>query len=556
MHRILSTRIANDQALARARDRTRQIGEAFGLDKLQCTRLITAVSEIARNAVDYADGGKIEYYFRPVGAETSQAVVVMVTDEGKGIAALAEVLAGAVRRRGKTAVGILGSQRLVDKMAIDTSPRGTKVTLEMRLNSAAPPISPAQLAHLAERLAQRKPQSMVEELEEQNREMLLTLEELRLRQIELERNDERKDEFLAMLAHELRNPLSAIGTALELLKRRANPSPADIQRLIGLVSRQSDQLAHLVNDLLDVARVTRGKIDLAVEPLSVAELIEHALEMTQGAIAKKNHTVQYTPPPVDLWIKADRIRFRQILGNLLHNAVRYTPDSGIIRITVAQRGPSVCIDIEDNGIGIDADMLPRVFDLFTQGDTGLARQDAGLGIGLTLVRRLLDAHGGSVRVHSAGPGQGSTFVVEMPLGERGALPAAVERVRSAPSATGNARVLLVDDNLDALQAMRQLLEEAGHQVVVAQTGMAGVAAAESFMPHCVVVDVGLPGMDGFQVASALRGSPGTSHSILIALSGYTAPAMRERGRAAGFDHYLVKPVDITQLESLLEAVPR
>ena len=556
MHRILSTRIANDQALARVRDRTRQVGEVFGLDKLQRTRLITAVSEIARNAIDYAGGGKIDYYFQPLGASTAQGIVVEVTDEGSGIASLSEVLAGTVQRKGKTAVGILGSQRLVDRLDIETSARGTKVTLEMRLSPSVALIAPAQLTCLTEKLAQRKPQSMVEELEEQNREMLLTLEELRLRQIELERNDERKDEFLAMLAHELRNPLSAIGTALELLKRRSNPSPADIQRLIGLVSRQSDQLAHLVNDLLDVARVTRGKIDLTVEPLSVAELIEHALEMTQGAINKKNHTVNYEVPGVDLWINADRIRFRQILGNLLHNAVRYTPDSGIIRIGVALRGQSVFIDVEDNGIGIDGEMLPRVFDLFAQADTGLARQDAGLGIGLTLVRRLLSAHGGSVRVFSRGLGQGSTFTVEMPLGERAVVPAAKQRAAVASPPASNARILLVDDNLDALQSLRQLLEDAGHQVVVAQTGMAGVAAAESFRPHCVVVDVGLPGMDGFQVASALRGAPGTRDSTLIALSGYAAPAMRERGRVAGFNHYLAKPVNISQLESLLEAVPR
>lgn len=557
MHRILSIGISNEQALARVRDSTRRVGEAFSLDRLQRARLITAVSEIARNALDYAGGGTIDYYFRPPDPHGPQALVVVVADDGPGIAALRKVLAGEeeASRQGRARTGIPGSRRLVDRLDIQTSARGTRVTLEMALGASTPVLAPEQLGPLADRLKRSKPPSLVEELEEQNRGMLLALEELRLRQMELERDDERKDEFLAMLAHELRNPLSAIGTALELLRRKREPSAVEIQRLIGLVSRQSDQLAHLVDDLLDVARVTRGKIELKLEPLLLAEVIEHALEMTHGAIVRKNHTILYTPPSEELWIHADRIRFRQILGNLLHNAVRYTPDSGVIRIAVSRQGQSARIDVEDNGIGIDADMLPRVFDLFTQAESGPARQDAGLGIGLTLVRRLLAAHGGTVRVDSAGLGKGSVFTVEMPLGEGPFMPREMREAVAALSAPRRVRVLLIDDNEDALESLRQLLEEAGHEVAVAHTGLGGIAMAESFLPHCVVIDVGLPGMDGFQVAGTLRKGPRTCGCVLIALSGYAGAAMRQRGQEAGFQHYLVKPVDVAQLEALLEAVP-
>ncbi|ANN79873.1 ATP-binding protein [Bordetella flabilis] len=551
IHRILSTRIASDQGLVAVRDRTRQVGDVFGLDDLQRTRLITAVSELARNAVDYAGGGRIDFAFLSARPDEPQAIIVTIADKGPGIAHLPAILAGTHRIDGKAMLGISGARRLVDGFRIASSPEeGTSVTLEMRLGPSVPLIDAEELALRVEKLAQRKLQTPVEELEQQNREMLLTLEQLQLRQAELERADERKDEFLAMLAHELRNPLSAIGTALELMKRKRDAGATDVQRLTGLLSRQTEQLARLVNDLLDMSRVTRGKIELNREPILLADLIDQALEMTQGAISAKAHRVDYQRPADDVWIKADRVRFRQILSNLLHNAVRYTPERGMLRIVTRSDDDFVQVAVHDNGIGISADMLPRVFDLFAQADTGLGRNDAGLGIGLTLVQRLVTAHGGTVTAASEGLGQGSTFTVMVPRLPRDVVPASTPTSVYEPR-QGALRVLLIDDNVDAVHGLSQLLADGGHTVATALTGEEGIATATAFQPHAVIIDIGLPDVDGFEVAVTLRSNAATANSMLIALSGYTASTMVERGVQAGFDHYLTKPVDLARLESLL-----
>jgi len=561
IHRLLSARIENDQALVRVRDRTRQVGDVFGLDDLQRTRLITAVSEIARNAMQHAGGGHVEFFFREEDDKAPQAVIVRVVDEGPGMD-VAALPANGKRADGKTMLGLAGSRRLVDHFDIESTPgKGTRVALAMHRGNAQPIIGRQELAPLMEQIARRKSQTPAEELEQQNREMLLTLEELRLRQAELEKADERKDEFLAMLAHELRNPLSAIGTALELLKRKRNAGEADFQRLGELMTRQTAQLTRLVNDLLDVSRVTRGKIDLTLKPVLLTDLIDHALESTHGVITARHHTLEYTPPTEDIWIRADNLRFRQVLGNLLHNAARYTPENGHIAIRIAREGQQVAIAVEDNGIGIDAVMLPRVFDLFAQADTSLGRQDTGLGIGLTLVQRLLKLQHGSVEVRSEGLGKGSRFIVHMPLlepeaatqAQRSEQEQAVAQPAPAPASPDvpKSRILLIDDNVDAVHTLRQLLEDAGHVVAEAHTGERGLAVAELFTPNVVVIDIGLPGIDGFQVAQEIRAQPATSASLLVALSGYTSDAMQQRGRDAGFDRYLTKPADIEVLEGMI-----
>ncbi|MFC4273725.1 ATP-binding protein [Achromobacter aloeverae] len=557
IHRLLSARIENDQALVRVRDRTRQVGDMFGLDNLQRTRLITAVSEIARNVVQHAGTGSIVFFFRDEDEQAPQAIIVRIADDGPGMDPAA-LPANGQRADGKIMLGIAGSRRLVDHFDLASSPgSGTRVTLEMHRGSAQPIIGRAELAPLIDQLARRKSQTPVEELEQQNREMLLTLEELRLRQTELEKADERKDEFLAMLAHELRNPLSAIGTAIELLKRKRNASEADFLRLGDLVARQTAQLTRLVNDLLDVSRVTRGKIDLAVAPVLLTDLIDHALETTHGAITAKHHTLDYEPPAEEIWISADNLRFRQILSNLLHNAARYTPESGRITIRVTREENQVAISVADNGIGIDATMLPHVFDLFAQANTSLGRQDTGLGIGLTLVQRLLRLHGGSVKVDSAGLGKGSRFTVYMPVLAHDAAARTPQDETVQPArlpqqqAAAGSRILLIDDNVDAAHTLRQLLEDAGHVVAEAHTGERGVAVAKLFAPNVVVIDIGLPGIDGFQVAQEIRAQPATSASLLVALSGYTSDAMRQRGHDAGFDRYLTKPADIDTLEEMI-----
>jgi CheY-like chemotaxis protein len=328
-----------------------------------------------------------------------------------------------------------------------------------------------------------------------------------------------------------------------------------MRRLTALVSRQTEQLARLVNDLLDVSRVTRGKIELNHEALPIGELVDQALEMTQGAINAKRHTVEYLPAPGDIWVRADRVRFRQILSNLLHNAARYTPERGLIQLEVRASDDRVEIIVRDNGIGIAADMLPRVFDLFSQADTSLGRKDAGLGIGLTLVQRLAAAHGGIVTAASEGLGQGSTFTVNMPRLARPGAVAAAPAPLQVPSSAG-LRVLLIDDNEDAVQSLRLLLQDAGHTVATAGNGEAGLASAKALAPQVVVIDIGLPDVDGFEVAAALRRSSATANSFLVALSGYTATAMMERGAKAGFNQYLSKPVDVARLEEVLRTVPR
>lgn len=549
MHRILATRVATEQALVPARDRTRQVGDVFGLDSLQRTRFITAVSEIARNAVQYAGGGMIEFHLRRAEGDEPQALLAIIVDKGPGIERLDDILGVTPTNRANTALGITGSRRLVDRFAIESSPgEGTTVTLEMRLPLSVKPIDTQKLSVLIEKLANRREQSLAEELEQQNREMLATLETLRMRQVELEQADERKDEFLAMLAHELRNPLAAIRTALEVLKRKQQPTVADTQRLGGVISRQTEQLARLVNDLLDVSRVTRGKIHLNTEALQVRELIDHALEMTDEAISAKKHTITIRAPHDNLWVMADRVRFKQILGNLLHNAARYTPAGGAIEITVASAGPAITIAIADNGIGIAEDMLPRVFDLFTQAQTGLGRQDAGLGVGLTVVQRMLQEHGGSIAVGSAGLGQGATFTLTIP---------ALDIVPALPDATpavagpAGLSILVIDDNEDAADVLQQILEMLGHRADIAHTGEAGVARARELVPDVVIADIGLPGMNGFEVAGALRSDSALDQTVLVALSGYSAASIKSYGRADLFDQYLEKPVAIDVLEAML-----
>jgi signal transduction histidine kinase/ActR/RegA family two-component response regulator len=549
----MSTRIATEQALVMARDRTRQVGDLFGLDALQRTRFITAVSEIARNAVQFAGGGTIEFHLRVASLEEPQALVARIVDDGLGIARLEEILQGRFLAQGRPVLGITGSRRLVDRFGIETHPgQGTVVTLEMRLPVSIAPIGAKRLGELVERLARRKEQTPTEELEQQNREMLVTLEALRVRQVELQQADERKDEFLAMLAHELRNPLSAIRTALEVLKRKQNATAAEVQKLGSIISRQTEQLASLVNDLLDVSRVTQGKIDLSMEALSLRELIEHALEMSQSLIDEKTHTVTLDFPADEIFIYADRVRFKQVLGNLLHNAARYTPPHGKIHIAVTREGESAAVAIADTGVGIEADMLPRVFDLFAQAKTGLSRQDAGLGVGLTVVQRMLREHGGEVEVSSPGLGLGSTFTIRVPILHVVETAAAPEAAM-APTATG-LRILLIDDNFDAADVLRQILEMLGHCVEMAHTGEQGVADAARTQPDAVIVDIGLPGMNGFEVAQALRRDPATRSASLIALSGYSMMSMRHAQGTEDFDLYLEKPVAIDVLESALEGV--
>lgn len=415
-HPILTTRLTA-QGLVPLRTRARQVGELFGLDGMQRTRFITALSEIARNAVQYAGGGTVTFLLDPgTPAQPMQRLLAQVTDKGPGIADLEGVFKGNVNGRGQVPLGIVGSRRLVDSLEFERSAAGgTVATLAMSLNRHAPRLSSSDVARLTDTLARRKPETPLEELEQQNREMMNTLQELRSQQLELTRADERKNQFLATLAHELRNPLGTLHMSLEIMRRHEYMPPTQLAERREVMARQTEQLTRLVDDLLDVSRISLGKVQLNQQEADLNQLVAQALEMTQSAIQAKAHTVTLRPAAAALPVRVDPTRLKQVLCNLIHNAARYTPAGGAIDINVRREEAFAVIDVEDNGIGIAADVLPVLFGLFVQGGVSPDEQRGGLGVGLTLVKRLVEAHGGAVDAYSAGPGTGSRFSVSLPL---------------------------------------------------------------------------------------------------------------------------------------------
>lgn len=417
---VLTVKLQSDHSLVTLRARCRQVGELFGLESLQRTRLTTAVSEIGRNALQYAGGAIVTFVVGDSrGRPGIQVVGVEVVDKGPGIppATWADGIGALGRRSG----GLQGSQRLVDTFFVDTAPsKGTAVRLEMHLPRNAVPLGLKDINERIDELTRRKPQSAREEIEQQNREMLQTLEELRSRQVDLEQADIRKNEFVAMLAHELRNPLAAISTTVAILAKKSIVSQEEIKKYGASIGRQTAQLTRLVADLMDIARLSHGKVQLQREVADVAAVVYEAVEMTRSFIDAKNHRLTLSAPSATAWIDVDVARMKQVISNLLHNAARYTPDGGSIGVEIEQRDDAVSIAVRDDGIGIDAALLPRVFDLFTQGTNSQTRADAGLGIGLTIVQQLVKDHGGTVTASSAGTGQGSCFIVRLPIANRAA----------------------------------------------------------------------------------------------------------------------------------------
>jgi PAS domain S-box-containing protein len=376
-------------------------------------------------------------------------------------------------------------------------------------------------------------------------------EELRRRVEELAAEDRRKDEFLAMLAHELRNPLAAISNAGHVLDRGGS-ADARTRDLVGVIGRQIRHLSRLVDDLLDVSRFTRGKIELRKRPVELRPIVEGAVETIQPLLERQGHRLTVSMPEEPVMLEADATRIEQVLANLLNNAAKFTEPGGRLGLCVETQGGEAVLTVRDNGQGIAPDLLPRIFDLFVQEDRSLARSHGGLGIGLTLVRSLVERHGGKVEARSEGPGRGSELVVRLPLLSTGAR-AAEQPARPAdtPAQPGPARVLLVEDNVDAADALAELLRMWGHEVEVVHDGASAVAKAGEARPDVVLLDIGLPGMDGYQVAGALRALPHLQGALLVALTGYGQEADRKRSAAAGFDHHLVKPVDLEELKRLI-----
>jgi signal transduction histidine kinase len=364
--------------------------------------------------------------------------------------------------------------------------------------------------------------------------------------------DRRKDEFLAMLAHELRNPLAPILNAVHLLRLPgANGAAAQCAR--DIVERQVRHMARLIDDLLDVSRINRGKIQLRKEAVELAAVVSRAVETTTPLLSSRNHELVVALPPEPVWLEADPTRLEQVLANLLNNAAKYTEPGGYVWLTAECEGAEVVIRVRDTGVGIPPDQLDAVFGLFTQLDRSLASPSQwGLGIGLALVRTLVQMHGGSVNASSAGPGQGSEFVVRLPV-LRGPVRQAAANQPPARARTGDKglRVLVVDDNRDSAESIAMFLELAGHAVRLAHDGPAALEAAAAFHPDVVLLDIGLPHLNGYEVARRLRAQVGSREAFLVALTGYGQPEDQRRSREAGFDRHLVKPIEPDQLTDLL-----
>ncbi len=376
-------------------------------------------------------------------------------------------------------------------------------------------------------------------------------DELRRRAGELADADRRKDEFLAMLAHELRNPLAPLSNALHLLERGG----ADRDWLRQIAERQVRHLARLVDDLLDVSRITQGKISLRKERVPLSDVVTRALEMMRTPLDARGHQLTVSMPPRPVRLEADAARLAQVLGNLLSNAAKFTPAGGSIWLTAEPLDGEVVIRVRDTGVGLAPELLPNVFDLFVQGDASLDRTRGGLGIGLTLVRRLVELHGGRVEARSPGIGQGSEFLVYLPTVEATLAESAEESTRpNEPRAAGGLRIVVVEDNRDAAESLAMVLGMWGHEVQIAFDAMAALEVAERAAADVIISDLGLPGMNGYDLARQLRQQPTFGRVVLIALSGYARDDDKRQALAAGFDHHLVKPADLDALAELLGRV--
>ena len=358
--------------------------------------------------------------------------------------------------------------------------------------------------------------------------------------------DRAKDEFLAMLGHELRNPLASISNAAQLL-RMARDQPAILAQVSDILGRQVEHMARLVDDLLEVGRLAGGKVRLERTPLDLAAAASEVIGTWRSGGRFIHHEVRETLQPA--WVSGDRARIEQVLTNLLDNALKYTPAGGRIGIEVRREGGEAVLEISDTGEGMSPELIARVFDLFVQGERTLARQPGGLGIGLTMVKRLVEMHDGVIRAQSAGAGRGAKFSVRLPAIDPPALAAAGAKPESRAQA--RLRMLLVEDNADARESLAALLRLEGHEIHVAPDGARGLEAAKALAPHAVLVDIGLPDMDGYELARRLRADPALRAARLVALTGYGTQEDRRRALAAGFDRHLAKPVDLETLQEVL-----
>jgi PAS domain S-box-containing protein len=375
-----------------------------------------------------------------------------------------------------------------------------------------------------------------------------TEQSIRQQARQLAESDRRKDEFLAMLAHELRNPLAAIGNALALAVKAGRTEHTEYS--LGVIDRQSKHLSRLVDDLLDASRINLGKFELRKSLIELTAVLDSAVETVMPLVRLKGHAFSARVDRGRLWVDGDATRLEQVVVNLLNNAAKYSEPGGSITLTAEMAGGEIVLTVRDRGAGIPPDRLSEMFELFAQGDRTLARSEGGLGIGLTLVKRIVELHGGRVSASSGGPGEGSEFIATLPAAARPAGPGE-EGEPDVDTGRGGARILVVDDNEDAAETLASLLRLLGHRVTTAHTGPAGVQEARVRPPDFLLLDIGLPGMDGYEMARQIRANGCCPDTTLIAISGYARDLDRDRSAAAGIHHHLSKPVDLEALAALL-----
>jgi signal transduction histidine kinase len=388
-----------------------------------------------------------------------------------------------------------------------------------------------------------------------NAENARLLAESRANAAALQDADRRKNEFLATLAHELRNPLAPILNAVQIM-RLTSPADPDTQIAHEIIERQVQHMVRLVDDLLDLSRVTRGNIDLKRQAVQLEKVADNAIETSRPLIAEGGHQFEYVPPEEPLVVSGDAVRLTQVISNLLNNAARYTPRGGRIGLALGRDAQSAIVTVTDTGIGIPAEMLENVFDMFTQINRHSQQSQGGLGIGLTLVKRIVDLHDGSVHIRSGGEGQGTTVEIHLPLAAFGATPPpSPEPAEDASAPVNSHRCLVIDDNTDALNSLSRLLAAFGHTVESASSGKRGIELCESFHPTTVFLDLGMPEMDGFETARRLRRLDTGRDVLLVAVTGWGQAEDRAKTRDAGFDLHLVKPIDAKAIKELLASTP-
>jgi PAS domain S-box-containing protein len=378
-------------------------------------------------------------------------------------------------------------------------------------------------------------------------------EMLRRSQEDLREADRRKDEFLALLAHELRNPLAPIRYALAANKK-TECTPAQRARAVEIIDRQVAQMSRLLDDLLDVSRIARGKLELKKKLTELSIAMSIAAETARPLFNARQQEFDLDLPTEPLRLYADPVRLAQVFTNLLVNAAKYTDGGGRISARALRDGDEVVVSVRDSGIGISAEMLPRLFTMFSQADTALGHAEGGLGLGLWLVRAFVGLHGGSIEARSDGPGRGSEFIVRLPVGAPAEERSPVEPALTGPQVDGATKVLVVDDNRDAADTLSMLLELSGHHVQTAYGGRRALELAEAFRPHTVLLDIGLPDINGYELAQRIRATPWGGDIVLVAVTGWGQTEDRQRAMQAGFTQHLVKPIAADSLESLLRAL--